>query len=352
MASKLRYFDIGINLTDPMFHSYKDLPQVLKRAAATNVQKLLITGSSLSETKNAIELCEELQSQSLKDYNGIKFYSTAGVHPCAANEIVATEKTHKTSDEYLSELISITQYGISKGIVKAIGEIGLDYDRLHFTPADVQRLYFQKQLEIIVKENYNLPLFLHSRACHEDFIKILKPFLINLPKRGVVHSFTGTISEMQELIDLGFFIGINGCSLKTEENLELVKSLPLKYLILETDGPWCEIRPSHASSKYLKEYPNDFIPQIASPIELEESTPDLGLQTKLKSKNIPKQSPHYPFTPLKKPKFTPGFNNMLKSRCEPCLIGLVAEVVAGVKGIEAQEVIDAAWENSCHLFDV
>ncbi|KAL8854763.1 MAG: hypothetical protein Q9221_000546 [Calogaya cf. arnoldii] len=95
-----------------------------------------------------------------------------------------------------------------------------------------------------------LPLFLHSRAAHTTFLRILRPHLASL--RGLVHSFTGTLPEMQELISLGFHIGINGCSLKTAQNLEVVKAVPLDRLQLETDGPWCEIRASHAGMEVLK----------------------------------------------------------------------------------------------------
>ena len=83
-----------------------------------------------------------------------------------------------------------------------------------------------------------LPLFLHSRAASEDFERILGSRLEDLPKRGLVHSFTGTMEEMENLVAMGFDIGINGCSMKTEENLEVVKRVPMERLQIETDGPW------------------------------------------------------------------------------------------------------------------
>lgn len=100
-----------------------------------------------------------------------------------------------------------------------------------------------------------LPLFLHSRAAHADFVGLLKekfgPRLEKLERGGVVHSFTGTAEEMRELMDLGLYIGTNGCSFKTVENCDVVKEIKLDRLMLETDGPWCEIRPSHEGWKYL-----------------------------------------------------------------------------------------------------
>lgn len=129
-----------------------------------------------------------------------------------------------------------------------------------------------------------------------------------------MHSFTGTQEEMERLVELGLDIGVNGCSLKTEENLAVVKAIPLERLQIETDAPWCEIRPSHASSKYLSK--------------------DSGAPV------LPKA--------VKKEKFVQGA--MVKGRNEPCTIGLVAHVVAGVKGVSVEEVCEAAWANTRRMF--
>jgi len=83
-----------------------------------------------------------------------------------------------------------------------------------------------------------LPLFLHSRAAAEDFERLLGERLEELPRRGLVHSFTGTMEEMQRLVGMGFHVGVNGCSMKTEGNAEVVRAIPLERLQIETDGPW------------------------------------------------------------------------------------------------------------------
>lgn len=124
----------------------------------------------------------------------------------------------------------------ASGHATAFGEIGLDYDRLFLSDQASQLKYFEAQLDIAVE--VQLPLFLHSRAASEDFERILGSRLKSLPKRGLVHSFTGTMAEMERLVAMGFDIGINGCSMKTEENLEVVKRVPMERLQLETDGPW------------------------------------------------------------------------------------------------------------------
>ena len=184
----------------------------------------MITGSDLEESKKAISLAEK--------YPG-RCYSTVGVHPCSAK----TFDSHPGgASQLLQELEDLAIDAKRKGVVTAFGEIGLDYDRLMLTGKEQQLRYFEAQLEIAVK--VQLPLFLHSRAAGEDFERLLSIKLSQLPKRGLVHSFTGTVEEMERLVALGLDIGVNGCSMKTEENLEVVKQIPLEHLQIETDGPW------------------------------------------------------------------------------------------------------------------
>ena len=122
------------------------------------------------------------------------------------------------------------------GHAMAFGEIGLDYDRLYLCGKEQQLKYFEAQLDVAVK--VQLPLFLHSRAASQDFERLLAPRLAQLPKRGLVHSFTGTIEEMERLVAMGLDVGVNGCSMKTEENLDVVRAIPLERMQIETDGPW------------------------------------------------------------------------------------------------------------------
>lgn len=234
-------------------------------------------------------------------------YATVGVHPCSTQDF----DNHKPggADSLLSELREcVTE---SRSSVVAFGEIGLDYDRLFLSPKETQLKYFERQMELAVE--LQLPLFLHSRACHEDFERIMRANLDKLPKRGLVHSFTGTLEEMRSLVDMGFDIGVNGCSMKTEENLAVVKEIPLRRLQIESDGPWCEIRASHASAKYLKEGDVPVMPKG-----------------------------------VKKEKWQKGL--MVKGRNEPVTIAQVAHVIARVKGLAVEEVCEAAWRNSVEMF--
>ena len=238
---------------------------------------------------------------------------------------------------YLAEISHLIRRSKSTSAkIVAIGECGLDYDRLHFAPADVQRKHFATQLDLSVAER--LPLFLHSRAAHVDFVAILRPRIDEIHRAlqsassahvdpsakrvGVVHSFTGTMAEMEQLVSLGLFIGINGCSLKTQENLNVAAAVPLDRIMFETDAPWCDPRSTHASHQHIQ--------------ALKASRPDLLALYQPQS--------------VKKEKWTP--NTMVKGRNEPCVIGAVAAAVAHAKGIPIEELAAAAERNTRWLFGI
>ncbi|KAK4972471.1 hypothetical protein LTR42_006981 [Elasticomyces elasticus] len=258
---------------------------------------MMVTGSDLQESKNAIKLAE--------DYPGM-CYATVGVHPCSAKSF---GKYPDGPDALLAELRKLAIESRDSGKATAFGEIGLDYDRLQLCDKETQLIYFAKQLDLAIE--LHMPLFLHSRAAASDFERLLKKRLDKLPKRGCVHSFTGSLEEMQAMVDMGFDIGINGCSMKTEENLAVVKEVPLERLQIETDGPWCDMRPSHASAQFTKDAPE-----------------------------MPKS--------VKKEKWSA--EAMVKGRNEPCMIPKVAYAVAGIKGVAVEVVCEHAWRNSIRMF--
>lgn len=209
----------------------------------------------------------------------------------------------------------------------------------------------------------------------------------------MVHSFTGTVEEMDELMSLGLYIGLNGCSFKTAENCEVVKAVRLDRLMIETDGPWCEVRPTHEGWKYLVEMEKkekeaaaaaaaaaekeaqaqaaadsviESTPNTNTPTESQSgnengAAPSAGQQQKrFKQQQQQKSSKKQPqkkepevierFKTVKKEKWVEGA--MVKGRNEPCTIERVAKIVAGIKDVSVEEVCEAAWSNTVKVFEV
>ena len=251
------------------------------------------------------------------------------------------------SVEIITKLTELLDEARSSGRdhLVAFGEFGLDYDRLHYCSKAIQRHSFAAQLKVAATLEPQLPLFLHSRAAHADFVGLLKsafgPQLEKLQKGGVVHSFTGTIEEAQELMDLGLYIGINGCSFKTAENCEVVKAIHLDKMMIETDGPWCEVRPSHEGYKYLIEK--------KEPVQ-NGAAPEAKPQPQQKPKKNQKKEPEVPdrFKVVKKEKWEEGA--MIKGRNEPCSIERIAKIVAGIQGVSLEEVCETTWRNTVKVF--
>ncbi|XP_052880779.1 uncharacterized protein LOC108465621, partial [Gossypium arboreum] len=175
-----------------------------------------------------------------------RLFCTVGVHPTRCKEFEESGDPKK----HFQALLALAKEGIQKGKVVAIGECGLDYDRLHFCPPEVQKKYFEKQFELAYATK--LPMFLHMRAAAEDFCEIMERN-INKFTSGVTHSFTGSAEDRDKLLSFhNMYIGVNGCSLKMAENLDVVRGIPVERMMIETDSPYCEIKSTHAGINFVK----------------------------------------------------------------------------------------------------
>jgi TatD DNase family protein len=208
----MQLVDIGANLTHPAFHG--DLPEVLARARAAGVMAIVITGTSVTESMNALK-ASNADPQSL--------YATAGVHPHHAREC----------DEATIPALRVLA---QQPRVLAIGECGLDFNR-NYSPHPDQEKWFAAQVALACE--LKKPLFLHSRDAKDEFIGILGQFM-NLPP-AVAHCFTGGKEELHAYLDLGLYVGITGwiCDERRGAHLlELLRDIPADRLMLETDSPY------------------------------------------------------------------------------------------------------------------
>jgi TatD DNase family protein len=205
--------DIGANLAHDSFDD--DLDEVLQRAAAAGVSRIVVTGSSDDSNEKAARLAQ--------DHPGV-LWSTAGVHP------------HHASD-YTAESDALIRRLAAEGRVVAVGECGLDYYR-NFSPREAQLTAFRSQLEIAAETG--LPAFLHQRDAHDDFVEVLEPMLPRL-SRAVAHCFTGEHESLREYLALGLYIGVTGwiCDERRGTHLkQIVSIVPDDRIMIETDAPY------------------------------------------------------------------------------------------------------------------
>lgn len=145
-----------------------------------------------------------------------------GLHPCSVQA------------NYHSEL-KIVEEWLSKRKFAAVGEIGLDF---YWDKTFVNEQYqaFRQQMEWAIQ--YNLPVVIHSRDAMKECIETVKPFSAK-GLRGIFHCFGDSIEMANEIIEMGFFLGIGGVVTYKKSGLaEVVKNISLDHIVLETDAPY------------------------------------------------------------------------------------------------------------------
>ena len=159
----------------------RDRDKIIEYSFQNGIEQIIVTSSSVNESLKSIQLA--------RSYKG-KIWATAGIHPHNASD---------ASENFKEDLMAI----LNHDEVVAIGECGLDYFR-NFSSKEEQRKIFKGHLELAHK--VDLPLFLHQRDAHDDFLGMIKDYG---PKelKGVAHCFTGNKEQMESYLDLGLYIG-------------------------------------------------------------------------------------------------------------------------------------------------
>lgn len=195
-----------------------DLGEVLAAAAGAGVKKVLTVGVDPASSRRAVALAEA--------HEGV--YAAVGVHPHNVDGVGSGDY------EAVRGLASHPK-------VVAWGEIGMDRVK-EYAPAGLQKEHFRRQLRLA--RDAGLPVIIHDREAHADILAILReeaPF----PAGGVMHCFSGNVALAREVTGMGFFVSIPGVVTfsKAATLREVVREIPLSWLLLETDGPFLAPEP-------------------------------------------------------------------------------------------------------------
>lgn len=198
----------------PEFNDDRD--EVVKRAINVGINKILLPNVDSST------ICDMLKCVS--DYPDI-CYPMIGLHPTSVNE------------SYEKELDTVIDMLSSPNDFIAVGEIGIDlyWDK---TFVKEQMIVFDRQISLALK--YDLPVVVHCRDAFHEMFEVLSGYKGNERFRGVIHSFSGTEKDVDEIMTYpNLYIGINGTVTFKKSCLpELLECVPVERLLPETDSPY------------------------------------------------------------------------------------------------------------------
>jgi len=228
-------FDSHAHIDDEKFDA--DRHEVIARTFESGVKYFVNVGACMTSSARSVALAEQYEN----------IYAAVGIHP------------HDAHNALEADYEQLAAWGKLDKVV-AIGEIGLDY-YYDLSPRDVQRAVFIRQIDIA--RQMNMPVIIHDRDAHGDILDIIKKEAKGV--QGILHCFSGSLEMAQEVIKLGFYISIAGpVTFKNAAKLpEIVKSVPLERLLIETDCPYLTPHP-HRGKRNEPAYVRLVAEQVAS----------------------------------------------------------------------------------------
>ncbi len=217
-------FDSHAHFNDNAFN--EDRFELLDSFTESGISGVINCGTNINSSKESIALSEK--------YHFV--FCAVGIHP---------EDIKDLEEDYIFQLRGLSKH---KKCV-AIGEIGLDYYWTKDNKEEQKRIFEE---QVILANELNLPVIIHSRDAHSDTLEILKK---HKPK-GVMHCFSGSKETMNEILKLGMYIGLGGAVTfkNAKAPLEIAEKVPLSKLLLETDCPYMSpvpFRGKRNSSLYI-----------------------------------------------------------------------------------------------------
>lgn len=207
-----------MNLIDTHTHLYakqfdEDRAEMIQRAFENGVQQFYLPNID----SESIDAMLDLEAT----YPG-QCFAMMGLHPCSVKE------------NYEEELTLVKEW-LYKRSFCAVGEIGIDlyWDKTFF---EQQKKAFFQQIEWAV--DLDIPIVIHSRESTDIIIDLLKT--VKQDKlRGIFHCFGGSVEQAEQIIDLGFLLGIGGVLTFKKSGLDkTMESISLDHVVLETDAPY------------------------------------------------------------------------------------------------------------------
>jgi len=222
---------------------------LVEKAAEAGVTRLICVGCTFEDSMRAVQFAQTWPN----------VWASIGIHPHEATR-------HLQNPGLLTRFAQLA----AEHKVAAVGECGLDYFYNH-SPKKDQETILRFQLELAQK--HDLPMIFHVREAFNDFWPIFDEYDI---KGGVIHSFTATKKELDEILARGLYVGLNGIMTFTKNagQLTAAKAVPRNRLLLETDAPFltpapqrdtiCEPKHVRVTAKFLAELRGETLADIAA----------------------------------------------------------------------------------------
>ena len=206
-----RFVDTHCHFDFPPFTG-DEVPSI-DRAARAGVDAIIVPAIEAAYFERVLDLARRHDA----------LYAALGLHPIVIEHHL---------DEHLDRLDAVLQTAEKKLV--AIGEIGLD---LYREDPQFERQQTILDAQLRLAKRHDLPVILHSRRTHDKLAMHLKR--IDLPRRGVVHGFSGSLQQAQRFIELGYHMGVGGTITypRASKTRDVMARLPLSALLLETDAP-------------------------------------------------------------------------------------------------------------------
>lgn len=204
----MKLIDAHVHLSDVEYAGHVD--ELVADAKNAGVVALITNSMDLKTCHSDLALSEKYPNL---------VYPALGIHPWNVNVL-------KEND--LEETIDLIQK--QKNVVKAIGEIGLDYK--YETVWEKQMVVFDRMLHLA--ESLDLPAIIHSRGTTDKVVDMLPSYRL---KRVLLHWFSNPMTALYRAVDKGYFITEGPPATYSSGIREVIANVPLTNLLTETDGP-------------------------------------------------------------------------------------------------------------------